>query len=57
MSARIRSIFLLVLGKVGSLVATLLHERRFEVTGADLHDQVGLPCPTEKFDFSKGGRP
>jgi len=53
MSARIRSVYVLGLGKVGSLVATLLHETGFEVTGADLHDQAGLPCSTEKLDFCK----
>jgi len=47
MSARIRSVFVLGLGKVGSLVATLLHETGFEVTGADLLDQRDLPYPTQ----------
>jgi len=38
MSAKIQSVFVLGLGKVGSLVGTLLHETGFEVTGADCTD-------------------
>lgn len=51
MSATIRSVFVLGLGKVGSLVAVLLHETGFDVTGADLQDRVDLPCSMERLDF------
>jgi saccharopine dehydrogenase-like NADP-dependent oxidoreductase len=53
MRSKIRSVFVLGLGKVGALVATLLHETGFEVTGVDLQDQVDLPCCTEKLNFCK----
>jgi len=48
MSAKIKSVFVLGLGKVGSLVATLLHETGFEVKGADLRDPGELPYPAEQ---------
>ncbi|MBM4334146.1 MAG: L-lysine dehydrogenase [Deltaproteobacteria bacterium] len=53
MSGKIKSVLVLGLGKVGSLIATLLHETGFKVTGADLHEQAGLPFPTEKLDLSR----
>ncbi len=37
MTTRINSVLVLGLGKVGHLVARLLHETGFAVTGADLH--------------------
>ena len=43
------------LGKVGSLVGTLLHETGFQVTGVDFHDRRELPFPTEKMDLSQPG--
>lgn len=52
MSARIRSVLVLGLGKVGSLVATLLHETGFEVTGADCNDVFGFQCLTKRLDLS-----
>ena len=52
MSARIESVLVLGLGKVGSLVATLLHETGFQVTGADLQDLVDLPCTTTTLNCS-----
>jgi saccharopine dehydrogenase-like NADP-dependent oxidoreductase len=52
MSEKIKSVFVLGLGKVGTLVATLLHESGFEVTGADLRDAGDLPFPTEKLTGS-----
>ena len=55
MSARIKSVLVLGLGKVGSLVATLLHETGFHVTGADFHDRGDLPFSTEKMDLSQPG--
>ena len=48
MGAKIKSVFVLGLGKVGSLVATLLHETGFKVTGADLREAMDLPLPTIK---------
>ena len=51
MSARIKSVFVLGLGKVGSLVATLLHETGFDVTGADRNDLAGFPFSTKKLDL------
>jgi saccharopine dehydrogenase-like NADP-dependent oxidoreductase len=50
MSARIKTVFVLGLGKVGSLVARLLHETGFDVTGADLFEQEGLPFPALKLE-------
>jgi saccharopine dehydrogenase-like NADP-dependent oxidoreductase len=50
MNARIKSVLTLGLGKVGSLVARLLHESGFEVTGADLHEQAEQPFPTVRLD-------
>jgi saccharopine dehydrogenase-like NADP-dependent oxidoreductase len=44
------------LGKVGSLVATLLHETGFQVTGVDFHDPGDLPFPVEKMDLSQSGK-
>ena len=40
------------LGKVGSLVATLLHKTGFEVVGADIQDNLVFPFPVKKTDFS-----
>ena len=55
MSARIKSVFVLGLGKVGFLVATLLHETGFRVTGADLREAVGLPFSTVRLDLNEPG--
>ncbi len=55
MSGKIKSVFVLGLGKVGSLVAILLHETGFEVIGADRHKGVNLPFSTEKLDFNQPG--
>lgn len=54
MNERIKSVLTLGLGKVGSLVAGLLHESGFEVTGADLLEQTEPPFPTVRLD---SGRP
>jgi saccharopine dehydrogenase-like NADP-dependent oxidoreductase len=51
----INSILVLGLGKVGSLVATLLHETGFTVTGADMNEPVGMPFPIEKLDLKNPG--
>jgi saccharopine dehydrogenase-like NADP-dependent oxidoreductase len=53
MSAKIKSVFVLGLGKVGMLVATLLHETGFQVTGADLREGMDLPFPTVKMHLRK----
>ncbi len=50
MGAKIKSVFVLGLGKVGLLVATLLHETGFRVTGADLRETIDLPFPSGKLD-------
>jgi saccharopine dehydrogenase-like NADP-dependent oxidoreductase len=55
MSAKIKSVFVLGLGKVGFLVATLLHETGFRVTGADLREAVGLPFSTVRLDLNEPG--
>jgi saccharopine dehydrogenase-like NADP-dependent oxidoreductase len=43
MSERIKSVFVLGLGKIGELVALLLHAAGFRVTGADLRETVDQP--------------
>jgi saccharopine dehydrogenase-like NADP-dependent oxidoreductase len=53
MNAKIKSVLTLGLGKVGSLVARLLHESGFAVTGADLLDQYDLPFRTARLDSGK----
>jgi saccharopine dehydrogenase-like NADP-dependent oxidoreductase len=55
MSGKIKTVFVLGLGKVGSLVGTLLHETGFEVIGADRYEGVNLPFSTLKLDFSQSG--
>ena len=52
MSAKIKSVFVLGLGKVGLLVATLLHETGFRVMGADLREAMGLSFSTVKLHLS-----
>jgi saccharopine dehydrogenase-like NADP-dependent oxidoreductase len=54
-SEKINSILVLGLGKVGSLVATLLHETGFAVTGADMNDKAGMPFPIKKLNFINPG--
>jgi saccharopine dehydrogenase-like NADP-dependent oxidoreductase len=53
MSAKIKSVVVLGLGKVGKLAARLLHETGFHVKGADLFGDPDLPFPVEKADISK----
>ncbi len=55
MAGGITSVLVLGLGKVGSLVATLLHETGFAVTGADVGDQAGLPFPVLNLDAGRPG--
>ncbi|MFO7706940.1 MAG: saccharopine dehydrogenase C-terminal domain-containing protein [Desulfobacterales bacterium] len=53
MSAKIESVLVLGLGKVGSLVAALLHETGFAVTGADIHTAAGVPFPVVSLDVKR----
>ncbi len=46
----IKSVLVIGLGKVGSLVATLLHESGFTVTGADRNEATDLPFPVIHLD-------
>jgi saccharopine dehydrogenase-like NADP-dependent oxidoreductase len=55
MNGRIQSVLVLGLGKVGCLVATLLHETGFKVMGVDHHEEAALPFRTERLDFSQPG--
>ena len=50
MNNRINSVVVLGLGKVGNLVALLLHETGFKVTGADLNPTEIFPFPTQSLD-------
>jgi len=49
---KIKSVIVLGLGKVGTLVGTLLHKTGFEVTGADLSAKDALPFPVTTLDVS-----
>jgi saccharopine dehydrogenase-like NADP-dependent oxidoreductase len=50
-SGKINSILVLGLGKVGSLVAILLNQTGFAVTGADLNENIGMPFPIENLNL------
>lgn len=52
MTERIMKILVLGLGKVGHLVALLLHETGFTVTGADLHVSQGAPYGVMALDVA-----
>ncbi len=52
MDKRINSVLVLGLGKVGYLVALLLHETGFKVTGADLHPAETFPFPVQALDVT-----
>jgi saccharopine dehydrogenase-like NADP-dependent oxidoreductase len=52
MSGRIQSVIVLGLGKVGYLVAELLHATGFKVTGADLAPLTDTVYPTIQIDVS-----
>ena len=52
MNTRINSVLVLGLGKVGYLVALLLHETGFKVTGADVHPAATLPFPIQALDVT-----
>lgn len=55
MSRHIDSILVLGLGKVGHLVALLLHETGFTVTGADLSPELDLPYVFKQLDIEDTG--
>lgn len=48
----LEKVLVLGLGKVGTLVATLLHQSGFKVTGIDSHSYDNLPFATKKIDVS-----
>ena len=52
MRGTIQNVVVLGLGKVGHLVAELLHLSGFTVTGADLEPPEGQPFATERFDVT-----
>ncbi len=52
MNNHINSVLVLGLGKVGNLVALLLHETGFKVTGADLNATEKFPFPTQSLDVT-----
>lgn len=54
MSARIGSVAVLGLGKVGLLAAGLLHETGFRVMGADMRTEPDLPFPVKTLDLAGG---
>jgi len=53
MSRKIEAVLVLGLGKVGSLVATLLQKTGFAVVGADIYDKRDFQFSTEKVDLSQ----
>ncbi|MEE4241649.1 MAG: saccharopine dehydrogenase C-terminal domain-containing protein [Desulfopila sp.] len=57
MKEKIRSVIVLGLGKVGHLVAELLQETGFNVTGADLHPIDNCPYPTIQLDAGNNSVP
>lgn len=54
MGTAINSILVLGLGKVGLLVATMLHETGFQVTGADVRPCAGVPFPVVPLQAGSG---
>ena len=56
MNTTIKSVLVLGLGNVGSLVAGLLHASGFQVTGADLKKRLDLPFPTVKAGEGEGAQ-
>lgn len=52
MARSIESLLVVGLGKVGSLVATLLHEAGFDVTGVDQRERTDLPIPVGAADVT-----
>lgn len=54
MSLRLEKVLVLGLGKVGRLVATLLHESAFQVTGVDESPPSGLAVASRQMDLQDG---
>jgi saccharopine dehydrogenase-like NADP-dependent oxidoreductase len=52
MQSKLNSVLVLGLGKVGSLVATMLHETGFAVTGADLQTHADHPFAVKCLDVN-----
>jgi saccharopine dehydrogenase-like NADP-dependent oxidoreductase len=52
MAQKIKSILVLGLGKVGTLVASMLHESGFQVTGADVQLREEFPFTLKTLDVS-----
>ena len=52
MTKRINSVLVLGLGKVGHLVALLLNETGFVVTGADMHEAKNVPFHVRSLDVT-----
>ncbi|MCH8158075.1 MAG: saccharopine dehydrogenase NADP-binding domain-containing protein [Nitrospinae bacterium] len=55
MSKKIKSVLVIGLGKVGALVATLLHENGYTVTGLVRHDIGDVPFQLTQCDISDPG--
>ncbi|RPJ76616.1 MAG: L-lysine dehydrogenase [Desulfobacteraceae bacterium] len=55
MAEKIATVLVIGLGKVGSLVATLLHATGFTVTGADRNETAGLPFPVIRLNVEDPG--
>jgi len=55
MSRSLNAVIVLGLGKVGCLVAELLHRTGFRVTGVDACPPEGLPFPAEALDVARPG--
>jgi saccharopine dehydrogenase-like NADP-dependent oxidoreductase len=51
MAIELNRVAVLGLGKVGSLVATMLHDCSFQVTGMDADPRDGFPFPTKIVNF------
>jgi saccharopine dehydrogenase-like NADP-dependent oxidoreductase len=49
---KLERVLVLGLGKVGTLVATLLHDSKFKVTGLDAVERSGLPFATQVVNLS-----
>jgi saccharopine dehydrogenase-like NADP-dependent oxidoreductase len=52
MTKPIETILVIGIGKVGALVATLLHESGFKVRGLDMRPRTDRPFPIDKVDIS-----
>lgn len=55
MAEQIKTVLVIGVGKVGALVATLLHETGFTVTGADRNETTGLAVPVIRLNVEDPG--